>query len=970
MPIGYDLCMPKKRRVRACITVLLLASCLAVSQSGVTSAWTATSPQVAVSIFGPGSLISGDGSLISSDSIAVDSSGNSYIAGFSQGSPQAFVSKLDASGNDVWAKIFGGSGADMASEVAVDSSGNVYTIGYFQRTVDFDPGVGTANLTSVASQDLFLLKLDASGNYVWAKQIGGTEATWGYSVTVDSSGNVYMTGKFGGTADFDPGDGVANLTSAGNYDVFVSKLNALGNFVWAKRFGGIDHDVGESVKVDSFGNVYTTGRFLRSEADFDPGAGTANLAPAGEWDVFVSKLDASGNYEWAKRFGGTADDMGYSVAVDSLGNVYTTGNFNGSADFDPNAGTANLSSAGFMDVFVSKLDASGNYVWAKRFGGTGDDYGYSVALDSLDNVLTTGHLGGLADFDPNAGTANLSSAGYGDVFVSKLDASGNYVWAKRFGGTSTDYGTSVAVDASNNVFTTGQFTGTVDFDPGDGVASLTVVGGHVFVSKLNALGNIVMPAPGAPTGVSATSAANAQSVVSWTAPASTGDAAITRYTVTSSPDGRTCAWTTGPLSCTVTGLTNGTSYTFSVTATSASGIGSASDASSSITPRTTPGTPTSVSATSAANAQSVVSWTAPASTGGATITGYTVTSSPDDRTCVWATGPLSCTVTGLTNGTSYTFSVTATNASGTGSPSDASSSITPSTTPSAPTSVSATIAVDEQSVVSWSAPASTGGATITGYTVTSSPDGRTCAWTTGPLSCTVTGLTNGTSYVFSVTATNVSGTGIASGASSSITPSRTPGAPTSVYATTAANAQSVVSWLPPASTGGATITGYTVTSIPGGHTCVWATGPLSCTVTGLTNGTSYIFRVTATNASGTGNASDASSTVIPVAPVATVAPTTAVAPVATVTPATATVPVRTLKTGKSLRVTMIASYAKLTIKTGSIPSLKVSSKSSRYCKAYGSILKGLKVGTCTVTVTVKPKTGRSASRSVTLKVTS
>ncbi len=944
-----------------------------MSQSGVTSAWTATSPQVAVSIFGPGSLISGDGSLIISDSVAVDSSGNSYIAGFSQGTPQAFVSKLDASGNEVWAKIFGGSGDDRASEVAVDSSGNVYIIGYFQGTVDFDPGVGTATLTSVSSQDLFLLKLDASGNYVWAKRIGGTEATWGYSATVDSSGNVYMTGKFGGTTDFDPGDGTANLTSAGNYDVFVVKLDASGNFVWAKGFGGIDHDVGESVKVDSFGNVYTTGRFLRREADFDPGDGTANLVPAGEWDVFVSKLDASGNYLWAKRFGGTADDMSYSVAVDSLGNVYTTGDFQGTADFDPGVGTANLISAGYGDVFVSKLDASGNYVWAKRFGGTGGEYGTSVALDSLDNVLTTGHLGGLADFDPGVGTANLTSAGYGDVFVSKLDASGNYVWAKRFGGTSTDYGTSVAVDASNNVFTTGKFYGTVDFDPGEGVASLTVVGGHVFVSKLNALGNAVMPAPGAPTGVSATSAANAQSVVSWTAPASTGDAAITGYTVTSSPDGRTCAWTTGPLSCTVTGLTNGTSYTFSVTATSASGTGSVSDASNSITPRTTPGAPTGVSATSAANAQSVVSWTAPASNGGATITGYTVTSSPDGRTCAWTTGPLSCTVTGLTNGTSYTFSVTATNAAGTGTASVASSSITPSTTPGAPTSVSATIAADERSVVSWTAPASTGGAAITGYTVTSSPDGRTCAWTTGPLSCTVTGLTNGTSYTFSVTATNISGTGIASGASGFITPSRTPGAPTSVYATTAANAQSVVSWLPPASNGGATITNYTVTSIPGGHTCVWTTGDLYCTVIGLKNGSSYIFRVTATNASGTGSASDASGTVIPVAPATALSPATAVAPTTTIAPTTAVAPsttvgpVRTLKIGKSLRASTLTSYAKLFGITKSVPSLKVSSKSSRFCKVYGSTLKGLKVGTCTVTVTVKPKSG-PISRTVTLKV--
>ncbi len=187
-------------------------------------------------------------------------------------------------------------------------------------------------------------------------------------------------------------------------------------------------------------------------------------------------------------------------------------------------------------------------------------------------------------------------------------------------------------------------------------------------------------------------------------------------------------------------------------------------------PTTTPGAPTSVFATSSENTQSVVTWVAPASTGGAVITGYTVTSSTGGHTCAWTSGPLSCTVTGLTNGTSYTFSVTARNANGTGSASVASGSVTPSTTPGAPTSVSATSAENTQSVVTWVAPASTGGAAITGYTVTSSTGGHTCAWTSGPLSCTVTGLTNGTSYTFSVTARNVDGTGSASVPSSSVTP--------------------------------------------------------------------------------------------------------------------------------------------------------------------------------------------------------
>ncbi len=272
---------------------------------------------------------------------------------------------------------------------------------------------------------------------------------------------------------------------------------------------------------------------------------------------------------------------------------------------------------------------------------------------------------------------------------------------------------------------------------------------------------VLAAVPGAPTAVAAT-AGNAQAAVTWTAPASDGGAAISGYTVTSSPGAKTCS--TATTGCTVTGLTNGTAYTFTVTATNVAGTGPASAASSAVTPRTVPGAPTAVAAT-AGNAQAAVTWTAPASDGGAAISGYTVTSSPGAKTC--ATATTGCTVTGLTNGTAYTFTVTATNVAGTGPASAASSAVTPRTVPGAPTAVAAT-AGNAQAAVTWTAPASDGGAAISGYTVTSSPGAKTCA--TATTGCTVTGLTNGTAYTFTVTATNVAGTGPASAASSAVTP--------------------------------------------------------------------------------------------------------------------------------------------------------------------------------------------------------
>lgn len=276
-------------------------------------------------------------------------------------------------------------------------------------------------------------------------------------------------------------------------------------------------------------------------------------------------------------------------------------------------------------------------------------------------------------------------------------------------------------------------------------------------------------APGAPTGVTAVRG-NASATVSWSAPASTGGSPITGYEVTAAPGGATCS-TTGALSCAVSGLTNGTAYTFTVRASNAIGPGPASAPSAPVTPATVPGAPTGVSAVGA-NTAALVSWAAPADNGGDAITSYTVTSAPDGRTCS-TTGSLSCAVTGLLNGTAYTFTVRAANGVGTGPTSDASAAVTPApTVPGPPTGVVATPG-NGMALVSWSAPADDGGFPINGYTATSSPDGATCA-TDGTLSCTVNGLTNGTSYTFTVTATNELGIGPASAPSVAVTPAIPP----------------------------------------------------------------------------------------------------------------------------------------------------------------------------------------------------
>lgn len=434
--------------------------------------------------------------------ITVDLSGNIYTTGnfqgtvdfdpnagiynlVSAGSDDIFISKSDASGNLIWAKKMGGSLSDYGLSIELDQFGNIYTTGYFQGIADFDPNGGVYNMTSAGSEDFFILKLNASGNFVWAKRIGGTSFDESQDITIDVSGNVYTTGTFRYTADFDPGVGSFNLTSVGDNDIFISKLDSSGNFVWAKQIGNTPNEFTYALTLDSFGNIYTVGGF-EGTLDFDPNAGIYNLTATGNLNIFISKLNSNGNFIWAKRMGGNSSSFGNAITLDKSGYIFITGEFDGIVDFDPSINIFNLTSNGADDMYIAKLDSGGNFLWAKSLGGAFQDDGISLAVDTIGNVYTTGIYSGSMDFDPGAGIFILPGAGYFDIFILKLDALGNFVWAKNMGGPLDDYGYGIQVDLSGNVYTTGLFQDTVDFDPGAGVSKLISSGNEdIFIHKLN-----------------------------------------------------------------------------------------------------------------------------------------------------------------------------------------------------------------------------------------------------------------------------------------------------------------------------------------------------------------------------------------------------------------------------------------------------------------------------------------------------
>ena len=314
----------------------------------------------------------------------------------------------------------GGPSSCSGRSIALDDSGNIYVTGVFIGVADFDPGQETFFLSSAGSNDIFVQKLDSDGNFIWAKRMGGPQSDSGSSIRVDASGNVYTTGYFHSTVDFDPGSETFNLVSTGYSDVFIQKLDTDGNFLWVKKMGGSSYDEGHSIALDAAGNVYTTG-FFTGIFYFAVEVGTGYVTSAGSKDIFIHKLDADGNFIWIRKMGGSSEDIGHSIAVDSAGDIYTTGFFKTTADFDPGEGTANLTSAGQSDVFILKLDTDGNFLWVEQIAGTQENIGLSITVDDASaNVYTTGYFVGKADFNPGAQTTLLTSAGNHDVFVQKL----------------------------------------------------------------------------------------------------------------------------------------------------------------------------------------------------------------------------------------------------------------------------------------------------------------------------------------------------------------------------------------------------------------------------------------------------------------------------------------------------------------------------------------------------------------------
>jgi plastocyanin len=435
-------------------------------------------------------------------SVSTDSSGNVIVAGYyassslniyasngttvsftlannveNAGTNDAFVVKYNSSGTPLWARRMGGTNNDQANSVSTDLSGNIVVTGQygFQPLNIYAANGSTVSftLTNSGNEDVFVVKYDSSGTPLWVRKMGGTGSDFARSVSVDSSGNIIVTGSYGSaTLNIFAANGSTvsfTLARVGSSDTFVVKYDPNGTPLWARRIGGTASDEARSVSTDSSGNIVVTGIHDSNPLNIYAADGTTvsfTLANAGFNDVFVVKYDSSGTPQWARRMSTINTDQPSSVSTDSSGNVIVAGYYTSNTlnIFAANGSTVSLTltNSGTNDAFVVKYDSSGTPQWARRLAGTASDVARSVSTDSSGNIVVAGSYisNPLNIYAANGTTVSFTLANTGgqDAFVVKYDSSGTPFWARRMTGAGFDAAYSVSTDSSGNIVVAGYYT--------------------------------------------------------------------------------------------------------------------------------------------------------------------------------------------------------------------------------------------------------------------------------------------------------------------------------------------------------------------------------------------------------------------------------------------------------------------------------------------------------------------------------
>lgn len=399
--------------------------------------------------------------------ICYDNSGNiisvGYIAGqtsfgpgvvlntSSSGNPDVYVSKSNAAGQIIWAVKAGGSGSDRATSVATDGSGNIYITGFYYATANF----GSTILTSVSgSQDGFLAKLDANGNFLWAKSFGGTLAEWGNSVTTDHNGNPIVTGQFQGTANFS-GSTVTSIinpnTSFSSFDVFVAKYTPAGNISWINTGKAKFDDRGLDVITDLQNNIYVCGQF--SDTIQFNNLHTNTIMNA----VFIIKYDQTGQELWWRKAAGVFS-IANSMVMDNASNIYITGDFQGTLTYFGVSSMSFVNGLYSNKAFILKIDNAGSFIWGKADASNNYLSSKNIALDAQQDPYIFGEFGCTHnEYSAAYGTGVFNSIGFQDFFITKYNNTGTRQWFRHYGGPRNDKAHGLLIAGINEPIMSGSY---------------------------------------------------------------------------------------------------------------------------------------------------------------------------------------------------------------------------------------------------------------------------------------------------------------------------------------------------------------------------------------------------------------------------------------------------------------------------------------------------------------------------------
>jgi hypothetical protein len=399
------------------------------------------------------------------------------------------VVKYDSAGNLLWGKMINANYLSESESITLDDDQNLYMVGNYQDTIDLDPGPGTDLRRGGAplnfnTYDAFMVKLDDNGDYQWGVTMFGDDVFADKVQTFND--RVYVGGRFSGTVDFNPGGGGLQKSSSGSFDLWLSCFDTTGTLLWNKTYLNANSGTNlHDMELDAQGNIYIMGTNQDSLALFDGGTPFYLFSPT--IHRYVAKIDPTGITQWATNFGFISnwDGMGVTAA----GEVYATGYFEDTVDFNPDGTTPmNLTSNGGYDVYIVKLDQTGDVVWVRSIGSGDTDTGWDCSTDALGNCYVTGYISDTCDMDPGAGVATLIPSLFGGFtltntgFLLKLDPAGNYLAHAPIGRDGQTLPTRLAV-SDDALLVTGRFSNTVDFDHGPGTMILNGGGSNFFIAR-------------------------------------------------------------------------------------------------------------------------------------------------------------------------------------------------------------------------------------------------------------------------------------------------------------------------------------------------------------------------------------------------------------------------------------------------------------------------------------------------------